>query len=371
MLIYCRLGGLFSNHYMQEPALICFKKALAFNRLEPFTLSTYSDMLYWIGFQYDKLQQWDSATYYYDKALQQLPDTNDWHFRVLMSNKANLNYRLGNYIEPAVSDMKRVAVQGRSYEKPNHFFNIGQVYYDAKQYDSALVYLTPAFEQSTEDEIKTLAARYLHDVHQSRGDTLKSAQYAVYLAEHTDQERVKMARVSQLNELFQNYLRKKQEAASSYERRKAVRTVLAIVLPLALMMAAFVVVLTWRRSKKQLATHEAETQRRLSEAAQHTLEVLQRRVMTIYQSGDKNRFEHILTEFEAVYPKALQELAVKHPDLNETERHIAVLNFLHFRSKEEAELMGFTEYTALKYRSNLKKKAGSAPISAMFDAGKI
>ena len=40
-------------------------------------------------------------------------------------------------------------------------------------------------------------------------------------------------------------------------------------------------------------------------------------------------------------------------------------------SKEEAELMGFTEYTALKYRSNLKKKAGSDPISTLFEAGKI
>ena len=57
--------------------------------------------------------------------------------------------------------------------------------------------------------------------------------------------------------------------------------------------------------------------------------------------------------------------------VGKTERHIAVLNFLRFRSKEEAELMGFTEYTALKYRSNLKKKAGSDPISTLFEAGKI
>ena len=78
-----------------------------------------------------------------------------------------------------------------------------------------------------------------------------------------------------------------------------------------------------------------------------------------------NRMERIMAEFEAAYPFALEQLATAYPDLNETERQIAVLNFLHFRGKEEAELLGFAENTIMKYRSNLNKKAGSDPISAL------
>ena len=389
MLIYYRLGGLFSNQFMQEPAIYCFKKALVFNRLEPIFPDDYSNSLYYIGAQYDKLQQWDSAQYYYDEALRLLPDTSNWLFKVLMSSKANLNYASSEDVEPAVSDLKRIAAKADSYEKPWHFFLIGQIYYNEKQYDSALVYLEPTFEQSENIESKALVAKFLHDIYQSQGDTLEASQYAVYHAEHTEQERVKMARVSYLNELFQKHLQKEQEAKLLIEQKKKIRTWLIVGLPLAVIVSVFVVVVTRCRNRKRLSAQEAEAQQRLNEvqqrhdeaerelqakmeqAAQHTREILQQRAMTIYQSGGGNRMKQILDEFVAVYPKAMPELVSTHPELSETERHIAILNFLRFRAKEEAELMGFTEYTALKYRSNLKKKAGSDPISTLFEAGKI
>ena len=389
MLIYCRLGGLFSNQFMQEPAIYCFKKALVFNRLEPIFPDDYSNSLYYIGAQYDKLQQWDSAQYYYDEALRLLPDTSNWLFKVLMSSKANLNYASSEDVEPAVSDLKRIAAKADSYEKPWHFFLIGQIYYNEKQYDSALVYLEPTFELSENIESKALVSKFLHDIYQSQGDTLEASQYAVYHAEHTEQERVKMARVSYLNELFQKHLQKEQEAKLLIEQKKKIRTWLIVGLPLAVIVSVFVVVVTRCRNRKRLSAQEAEAQQRLNEvqqrhdeaerelqakmeqAAQHTREILQQRAMTIYQSGGGNRMKQILDEFEAVYPKAMPELVSTHPELSETERHIAILNFLRFRAKEEAELMGFTEYTALKYRSNLKKKAGSDPISTLFEAGKI
>ena len=389
MLIYCRLGGLFSDQFMQEPAIYCFKKALAFNRLEPIFPNDYSNSLYYIGLQYDKLQQWDSAQYYYDEALRLLPDTSNWLFKVLTSSKANLNYASSENVEPAVSDLKRIAAKADSYEKPWHFFLIGQIYYNEKQYDSALVYLEPTFEQSENIESKALVAKFLHDIYQSQGDTLEASQYAVYHAEHTEQERVKMARVSYLNELFQQHLQKEQEAKLLIEWKKKIRTEFIVGLPLVVIISVFVVIAARRKNRKRMAAQEAEAQQRLNEVkqrhdeaerelqakmeqvAQHSREVLQQRVMSIYQSGDKNRMKQILDEFEAVYPKAQPELVSTHPELSETERQIAILNFLRFRAKEEAELMGFTEYTALKYRSNLKKKAGSDPISALFEERKI
>jgi FixJ family two-component response regulator len=75
--------------------------------------------------------------------------------------------------------------------------------------------------------------------------------------------------------------------------------------------------------------------------------------------------QRIIEAVDETYPQAVAKLKEEHPELNETERHILLLNFLHFRGKEEAELLGFAENTIMKYRSNLNKKAGSDSISAL------
>ena len=44
-------------------------------------------------------------------------------------------------------------------------------------------------------------------------------------------------------------------------------------------------------------------------------------------------------------------------------QNILLLNFFHFRIKEEADLLGLSENTVGKYRSNLGKTLGKDPIS--------
>jgi DNA-binding NarL/FixJ family response regulator len=130
-----------------------------------------------------------------------------------------------------------------------------------------------------------------------------------------------------------------------------------------------------RRSlRKRMAAKEAETQRRLSEvsqrhdeaerelqtkmeqAAQHTKEVLQQRAKAVYHSEEKDKLQRIVSEFETTYPRATEKLQTVCPELNETERNLAILTFLRFRAKEEAELLGLSENTVRKYRSALYKK---------------
>ena len=120
----------------------------------------------------------------------------------------------------------------------------------------------------------------------------------------------------------------------------------------------------WHEEKQQLQTQ-------VDKAAQQARAMLPQRASDLYHSDVPNRLERIMAEFEAAYPKALEQLTAAYPELSEVERQIAVLNFLHFRAKEEADLTGYTEGTTLKYRSNLNKKAGSDPISALLAEGKI
>jgi len=58
-----------------------------------------------------------------------------------------------------------------------------------------------------------------------------------------------------------------------------------------------------------------------------------------------------------------EKLKATYPDLTEQERDLLVLNFLHFRIKEEADLLGLSDNTIAKYRSDLLKKVGKSPVS--------
>jgi DNA-binding NarL/FixJ family response regulator len=278
-------------------------------------------------------------------------------------------------------------------ERLNRFLLIGSIYQDIGQYNSAKVYLEPVVEKHVKGA--KVAAILLRNIALTEGDTLKANQYALFLAEEGATTANNQARVSTLNDMFQTYLQEKQEIASLRERKKAVRITLAVVLPLVVVLAAVVVILMRRRSKKRMAMQEAEAQRRISEASQRlneasqrlneaaqrhdeeqrelqtkveqatqlTREMLLQRVADIYQFNTKDRLQRILEAVDDTYPQTVARLKSEYPELSETERNILLLNFLHFRIKEEADLLGLSENTVGKYRSNLGKTLGKDPIS--------
>lgn len=384
-LTYNRLMELFSAQFMQEPAIYCGMQALAYNRIAPTSPYGSSKILYRIGKQYDKLNVTDSASYYYDLALEYLPDRNAMIYRDIITSRALFEYKNDSII--ALDSVKSMAAQAiDETERLARYLFLGIIYHYSGQDDTAKVYLEPVFEK--DPSRATLAARILHNIAVKEGDTIKSNAYAQFLLEDAFVNAENQARVSKLSDLFQTYLQEKQEAASLRERRKAVRTALAVVLPLVVVLAAVIVILIRRRSKKRMAAQEVEAQRQINEAsqrlteasqrhdeeqrelqtkveqaAQHTREILHQHVTDIYQSNSKDRLQRILEAIDDTYPQTVAKLKSEHPELGETERNILLLNFLHFRIKEEADLLGLSENTVGKYRSNLGKTLGKDPIS--------
>ena len=395
-LTYGRLAELFSGQFMQEPAIVCCKKALEFQEIEPGSPLNQSGLLYLLGKQYDKLNQYDSAAYYYDEALLLLPDTNNLVYRDLVSQYAILKYETENDAESFIQDLGCMVAQAADEsEKLTRYLTIGAFYADVGQNDSALKYLTPVFMYKDDYITTREAARCMRDIYQSQGDSLKVIQYAMYLTDNEVHEGESNAQVSQLNELFQRHLQWKQKKAESERklaeqlaaRRRLVRGVVTAVVVLLVVGLGLwwwlakrkkeheAETQTWHMEKQQLQTQVDDALQQLQTQADDALQqaraMLPQRVNEIYSSKVENRLERIMAEFKAAYPKALERLAAAHPELNEVERQMAVLNFLHFRAKEEANLTGYTEGTTLKYRSNLNKKAGSDPISALLAEGKI
>jgi len=387
-LSYNRLVELLSTQYMQEPAIYCSKQSLAYDKIARNSSDKIANTLFFLGKQYDKLGERDSATYYYEASLRNLQDRGNMLYRDVISAKALLAYNDYQDTVAALDSLRSMVRQAETdSELYSRYLVIGSIFHVIGQPDSAKVYLDPVLAFGKNTLRKRLAAKALREIALSEGDTLKADQYAQILAEETTTAAEKQMRVSQLNDLFQNYLQEKQEAASLRERRKVVRTILAVLVPLVVLLVA-VAIATRRRNKKRMAVQEAEAQQRLSEASQrlseaaqrheeverelqakveqatqHTREMLQQRAKDIFQSNSKDKLQRILEAVDDTYPQAVARLKSEHPELGETERNILLLSFLHFRIKEEADLLGLSESSIAKYRSNLGKTLGKDPVS--------
>ncbi len=392
-LTYNRLVELFSKQFMQEPAIYCGKQSLIYSRIAPTTPYAVSNVLYRIGKQYDKLKVADSAAYYYDRALEIMPDRNNLIYRDIISSRALFDYEWHHDTIRALDSLKRMATQAANEtERLHRFPAIGNIYQDIGQYDSAKAYLMPVFESENEAIDKKLAARVLHIIAISEGDTLNASQYAQILVEDVTSTANKQLRNSQLNDLFQKYLQEKQETALALERLEARRRNLWIggMVALLAIVGLAVAIVTRRSHRKRLAAQEAEAQRRLDEASQrlseasqrhdaaerelqtkveqatlHTKEVLQQRAMALYHGKEKDKLQRILAEFDGAYPKTYERMMAAYPDLSGQEYELCVLGYFDFRAKEIAQLMDLQEGTVYRYRSTIRKKTGADDLEAL------
>ena len=270
---YNRLVDLFSSQYMQEPAIVCGKKALVFNNIEPVSPFNRSNLLYYIGRQFDKLSLYDSAAYYCDEALKQLPDTNNLVFRDLISAKALRSYNMGKGLEPSVNGLRRMAVQTTDEEeKLNRYLTIGCIYSEEVQYDSALVYLTPVFEDMEDAARQKIAARYLYEIFQNQGDTVKAAQFSMYITGNTTSEGESNKQVSQLNELFQQHLQWEQDRADA-ERQGKVRVQRNRMIMATGILAVLAALTAWLLHRRKMKEQRDEANRQIEvEREAHRLE---------------------------------------------------------------------------------------------------
>ena len=380
-LTYNRLLDLFSYQLilMPELAIVCAKQSLAYNKIAP--TSKYGESILYgkIGLQYDVLEEPDSAAYYYDKALEVLPDRNTLAYRDMLSSWAFCQHKHLGHTQIALDTLKSLVAKATDdNERITRYMSIGMVYVDIGQSDSAKLYLGTVFE--TDPVRAIIAAKPLKDIALSEGDTLKANEYALALANVGASAADNQFLVSKLNGLFQSYLQEKQEAASLRERKKTVRLTLMVLVPLLVSFGLAVAIVMWRRHRKRLAAQEAEAQQRQEadrklEAVQRQLadthdalkekewEALVTKVNAIFNDKQGNTCSRIIAAFEATYPQFAERLHTAYPDLTETERHLVVLKLLHFRAKEEAALLNLTENTVLKYRSQLNKKVDFGQIS--------
>ena len=263
-LVYSHLGVLFQEELLIEPAIECFKKALYFCKLGPTSKYGKSISLYHLGILFNLTGQNDSADFYYRKALENLPDKDNLHYRDIITTKTILDYNSGRNIDSVINELRFVvSLATDESERLTRFLIIGDVFYEEKVYDSARWFLESVFERQSDVQARMLAAEELRNIYQEERDSIKAHQYAAFLANLAMPVYEKKTDVSKLNELFQNYLIQKQEQKAAQEKHKAVLRTVKILVPIAMVIAVVIVVLIRRRSKMHLAKQEAEAQREM------------------------------------------------------------------------------------------------------------
>ena len=370
-LTYCRLEGLFSKQFMQEPAIVCCKRALAFDTICSFNTYNTPALFLNLGLQYNKLYELnkepylaDTAEYYFNEALRHLPDTNNRIFIDVVTQLELLKINMGQDFEPPIIVLKRIAAQTLDEtERLCSYLAIGGIYHSYNQYDSALVYLTPVFENKKDPYRQRVVAPYLQEIYLNTGDTVKAALCARYIVDNTATEGESNAQVSTLNDLFQQHLQWELDRATEEERQRAARHSRWIWMAIAglLLLLAIAIVVARRGYGKRLKLQQEELGKQL-EAAQDALKVKEKdalftKVNAIYQDKLSNKAKRIFEAFNEAHPDAVSKLKASYPDLTDTEVDICVLSHFAFRVKEIADILELRENTVAKYRSSIKKKA--------------
>jgi hypothetical protein len=275
---YSRLGDMFSEQYMTEPAIDCYRYSYDYSVISPISSYSVSNALYRIGKQYDVKGDKDSANYYYSQALVNIPDSTNLSYRNIISTKALLSYQLTHQAEEPLTHLKQMAVLAEDNdERLTRYVVIGVVYFEENLYDSALLYLEPVLDNKMDRFLKTKVASYLRIIYDSLGNYEKSNECMSYLALHNEMGAENSAMVSQLSEMYKAYLSQKQEEEAAEKREAAVKKAIEIIVPFAIALALAIIIVAKWRSKKLLKRQQEEADRKLGETEQQHKEELRQR----------------------------------------------------------------------------------------------
>ena len=365
---HTHLTGLFSDQYLHEQAIYFGARALDYYRKYEATPWHVAWMLDEIGMQFEMMERFDSASYYYGEAVIAVDDTNTLMYRDIATGLARLSYKKDKELQKSMSQLRNLLLRSESEkEYLARCIAIGGIYYYEKQYDSASAYLNRIFRDSQSVEARKQAAEWLVEICKSQGREDEIIGYATFLVPFATQDENAGKVKSQITELCHVY---EQERLENLHQKQMRRIRKHVGITLASLLVVLLVVLwlnnRYRKNKKIEEQRQAEAYRKLQSefeaASQQVQQVLQRRVAEICRSKEENKRERILAEFETAYPDGMEKLQAGYPDLTDTERNIVILSFFGFRTKEEAEILHLSVNTVEKYRSNIRKKAGSDPV---------
>ena len=299
---YNRLLELFSAQFMMDPAITCGEQVLYYCQKEASLSNQIPNTLLFIGKQYDKIGKKVEARQYYVCAIETMLDSNNLVFRDAVSLKALCDYQLGSGIDQPMNTLKQILCFSESEaERLTRFLTIGDIFFEEGMFDSALVYLEPAFIGYEDNLYRVKSAEYLRVIYDNLENKEKSDACVKFIADYRRSEGENKTLISKLEAMFKDYQDQKQVRQVEIEQEKAMKKALEIIIPIivVVLVVYFVLIL---RNKKQLKKQQEEADRMLGETEQeHEKELRLRQT-----EADKTLEEAAKRHEEALKSKELQ-----------------------------------------------------------------
>jgi len=290
---YNRLLELFSAQFMMDPAITCGEQVLYYCQKEASLSNQIPNTFLFIGKQYDKIGKKVEAKQYYVRAIETMPDSNNLVFRDAVSLKALCDYQLGSGIDQPMNTLKQILCFSESEaERLTRFLTIGDIFFEEGMFDSALVYLEPAFIGYEYNLYRVKSAEYLRIIYDNLGNKEKSDVCVKFIADYRRSESENKALISKLEAMFKNYQNQKQERQVEIEREKAMKKAWRIIIPIIVVVLIVYLVLILR-NKKRLKKQQEEADRVLGETEQE-----HEKELKLWQSEAEKTLEETVKKHE-------------------------------------------------------------------------
>ena len=343
-MTYTRLTVIFSKRYLNKQAVYFGKLSLPYYEKSETSPWQMSWMLCEIGAQYSVMEELDSAGYYYQRAMSNLPDTTGLMYRDIVSRQAFLSYMQDKTSFASLKQLfKMLAYAESEKEKMSRCLTIGEIFYHEKQYDSAWVFLEKVFCESNSILLKKQAAEWLVEICKKQDRNSESFEYAEFLVPFANLNENQGALKSQLTELCYNYEQSKQETLHQEKVKKLLGwggLVLAIVAILVTIM-----VISYFVDKKQrghLEAQKEETEEKLRTTIQEHIKELEEKDLAL---------DMAITEERQKAEKSLKAMEIQHSAVlgkaKSTIRHLQETNRM-LNERKGQEDIGMEQPKALK-----------------------
>ena len=289
-LAYTHVCGLFSDQYLHEQAIYFGRQSLPYYDKFDNEPRHVAWMLDEIGSQYNMMQQWDSAEWYYNQAIAVLKDTNNLTYRDVSTAKAFLNYTKKKEPQPTIKQLHCLLAQAESVkEYLARCLMIGEIYYQEKNIDSAGYYLNQVFDASDNANSRTLAAQHLQEIYMYSGDTLLMNKFTGYLSQQNYAFDIQSYLHSELTKLQQDYIQEREEKKHQRHLRTLMNWSILFLIAL-LILVALTRLMSRKRYCRLKAIHKAQQSAIIGRLKQSNrmLRELQERV----QHQSKGEFEN-------------------------------------------------------------------------------
>ena len=265
-LAHTHLCLLFSDQFLHEQAIYFGEQSLPFYKNYNAPPSYITWVLVEIGSHFNMMNQWDSASFYYEKAMDILPDTNTLVYRDIETSRALLQYYLDGDAQKAQIKLNHlINLVEDKRELLARYLNISEVFFIEKQYDSAVLYLTDVFYESSNIDAKKQAAKWLMEICLMQDRSNDTQVYSDYLAQFATPEENSINIKSRLAELYGNHRQRKAEKWHQQNRRKQTFGTITVVVGLLIVILALC--LLYRKSKsKKLQLEERIKEERIGHA---------------------------------------------------------------------------------------------------------